>query len=90
MPAQIAADRVEHITFEDIDIVSSLNGGIRVSDMPGDVTIRKVRWVVPMMFRVDYRFRDHGARWRDGHHWWLQRRHLLQSGGGQRSARGQR
>jgi hypothetical protein len=41
--AQIAADRVEHITFEDIDIVSSLNGGIRVSDMPGDVTIRKVR-----------------------------------------------
>ncbi|MGB1129715.1 MAG: right-handed parallel beta-helix repeat-containing protein, partial [Haloferula sp.] len=41
--AQIAADRVEHMTIEDIDIFGSLNGGIRVSDMPGDVTIRKVR-----------------------------------------------
>ena len=38
--AQIAADRVEDITFEDIDIVGSLNGGIRVSDMLGDVTLR--------------------------------------------------
>ena len=34
--------RVENITFEDIDIFGSLNGGIRVSDMPGDVTIRNV------------------------------------------------
>jgi hypothetical protein len=41
--AQIAADRVENITFEDIDIVGSLNGGIRVSDMLGDVTLRDVR-----------------------------------------------
>ncbi|MCP4785328.1 MAG: hypothetical protein GY903_04855 [Fuerstiella sp.] len=41
--AQIAADRVENITFEDIDIFGSLNGGIRVSDMPGDVTLRDVR-----------------------------------------------
>jgi len=41
--AQIAADRVENITFEDIDILGSLNGGIRVSDMPGDVTLRDVR-----------------------------------------------
>ena len=40
---QIAADRVENITFEDIDIFSSLNGGIRVSDMPGDVTLKDVR-----------------------------------------------
>ncbi len=40
--AQIAAVRVENITFEDIDIFGSLNGGIRVSDMPGDVTIRNV------------------------------------------------
>ncbi len=36
---QIAADRVENITFEDINIFGSLNGGIRVSDMPGDVRI---------------------------------------------------
>jgi hypothetical protein len=41
--AQIAADRVKDITFEDIDIVGSLNGGIRVSDMFGDVTLRDVR-----------------------------------------------
>jgi len=41
--AQIAADRVENITFEHIDIVGSLNGGIRVSDMLGDVTLRHVR-----------------------------------------------
>jgi len=40
--AQIAADRVENITFEDINIHGSLNGGIRASDMPGDVTLRKV------------------------------------------------
>ena len=40
--AQIAADRVENITFEDIDIVGSLNGGIRVSDMLGDVSLRDV------------------------------------------------
>jgi hypothetical protein len=40
---QIAADRVENITFEEIDIFGSINGGIRVSDMPGDVTLRKVR-----------------------------------------------
>lgn len=39
---QIAADRVENITFEDIHIFGSLNGGIRVSDMPGDVTLRNV------------------------------------------------
>lgn len=41
--AQIAAERVENMTIENIDIFGSLNGGIRVSDMPGDVTIRKVR-----------------------------------------------
>ncbi len=41
--AQIAADRVENISFEDIDIFGSLNGGIRVSDMHGDVTLRDVR-----------------------------------------------
>jgi hypothetical protein len=41
--AQIAADRVENITFEDIDIFGSLNGGIRVSDMLEDVTLRDVR-----------------------------------------------
>ncbi len=40
--AQIAADRVENITFEDISIYGSLNGGIRVSDMPGDVILRNV------------------------------------------------
>jgi len=43
--AQIAANRVENITFEDIDIFGSLNGGIRVSDMHGDVTLRDVRVV---------------------------------------------
>ncbi len=43
--AQIAADRVENITFEDINIHGSLNGGIRVSDMPGDVTLRRVNIV---------------------------------------------
>ena len=41
--AQIAADRVENIAFEDIDMFGSINGGIRVSDMPGDVTLRDVR-----------------------------------------------
>lgn len=40
--AQIAADRVENITFENINIYGSLNGGIRVSDMPGDVTLRNI------------------------------------------------
>lgn len=40
--AQIAADRVENITLENIDIYSSLNGGIRVSDMHGDVIVRNV------------------------------------------------
>jgi hypothetical protein len=40
--AQIAADRVANITFENINIYGSLNGGIRVSDMPGDVTLRNV------------------------------------------------
>ena len=39
---QFAADRVENITFEDINIFGSLNGGIRVSDMPGGVTLRNV------------------------------------------------
>jgi len=43
--AQIAADRVDNITFENINIYGSLNGGIRVSDMPGDVTLRKVNIV---------------------------------------------
>lgn len=41
--AQIAAVRVENIAFEDIGIFGSINGGIRVSDMPGDVTLRNVR-----------------------------------------------
>ncbi len=41
--AQIAASRVGDITFEKLDFVSSLNGGIRVSDMHGDVTLREVR-----------------------------------------------
>jgi hypothetical protein len=41
--AQIAADRVENITFSDIDIFGSLNGGIRTSDLPGDLTLRDVR-----------------------------------------------
>jgi hypothetical protein len=41
--AQIAANRVENITFKKLDIFGSLNGGIRVSDMPGDVTLRQVR-----------------------------------------------
>jgi len=40
--AQIAADRVDNITLENIDIYSSLNGGIRVSDMHGDVIVRSV------------------------------------------------
>lgn len=40
--AQIAADRVENIVFENINIYGSLNGGIRVSDMYGDVIIRNV------------------------------------------------
>jgi hypothetical protein len=42
---QIAANRVGNITFEDLNIFSSLNGGIRVSDMFGDVALRKVRLV---------------------------------------------
>jgi hypothetical protein len=41
--AQIAANRVDNITFEKIDFHGSLNGGIRVSDMHGDVTLREVR-----------------------------------------------
>jgi hypothetical protein len=43
--AQIAADRVTNMHFEDINIHGSLNGGIRVSDMPGDVTLRNVNIV---------------------------------------------
>ena len=43
--AQIAAYIVDNITFENINIYGSLNGGIRVSDMPGDVTLRKVNIV---------------------------------------------
>jgi hypothetical protein len=43
--AQIAADRVGNITFEKLDFFGSLNGGIRVSDMDGDVTLRGVRIV---------------------------------------------
>ena len=39
---QIEADRVENMTFENINIYGSINGGIRVSDMPGDVTVRNV------------------------------------------------
>ena len=41
--AQISANRVENITFEKLDFFESLNGGIRVSDMLGDVTVREVR-----------------------------------------------
>jgi len=41
--AQIAANRVGNITFEKLDFFGSLNGGIRVSDMHGDVTVREVR-----------------------------------------------
>jgi hypothetical protein len=41
--AQIAAERVDHITFEKLDFFGSMNGGIRVSDMPGDVTLRSLR-----------------------------------------------
>lgn len=41
--AQIAANRVENITFEKLAFFGSMNGGIRVSDMPGDVTLREVR-----------------------------------------------
>jgi hypothetical protein len=40
---QIAANRVGNITFEKLDFFGSLNGGIRVSDMHGDVTLREVR-----------------------------------------------
>jgi hypothetical protein len=42
---QIAADHVENITFEKLDFLGSLNGGIRVSDMHGDVTLRQVRMI---------------------------------------------
>ena len=42
---QIAAERVENITFEKLDFFGSLNGGIRVSDMLGDVTLREVRMI---------------------------------------------
>jgi hypothetical protein len=42
---QIAADHVENITFEKLDFFGSLNGGIRVSDMHGDVTVRQVRMI---------------------------------------------
>lgn len=41
--AQIAANRVGNITFEKLDFFGSLNGGIRVSDMHGDVLLRQVR-----------------------------------------------
>lgn len=41
--AQIAANRVGNITFEKLDFFGSLNGGIRVSDMHGDVTLRGMR-----------------------------------------------
>jgi hypothetical protein len=41
--AQIAANRVGSITFDKLDFHGSLNGGIRVSDMQGDVTLRGVR-----------------------------------------------
>ena len=40
---QIAANRVGNITFENLDFFGSVNGGIRVSDMQGDVTLRQVR-----------------------------------------------
>jgi hypothetical protein len=33
------------------------------------IRVERVRWVVPMMLRADYRFRDHHARWCEGHHW---------------------
>lgn len=42
---QIAANRVGNITFEKLDFIGSLNGGIRVSDMHGDVTLREVRLI---------------------------------------------
>lgn len=41
--AQISANRVGNITFEKLDFLGSLNGGIRVSDMHGDVSLRQVR-----------------------------------------------
>jgi hypothetical protein len=41
--AQIAAYRVNSITVEDVAIHGSLNGGICLTDMPGDVTIRQVK-----------------------------------------------
>lgn len=44
--AQIAADRVENMTIENVTIFGSINGGIRVSDIPGDVTLRGVR-IIP-------------------------------------------
>lgn len=31
--------------------------------------VEKVAWVIPVMFRARYRFRDRHAQWRDGHHW---------------------
>ena len=40
---QISANRVDNITFEKLDFLGSLNGGIRVSDMHGNVTLREVR-----------------------------------------------
>jgi len=43
--AQIAALRVNNFTLEAVNIYGSLNGGIRVSDMPGDVTLRRVNVV---------------------------------------------
>ena len=33
------------------------------------IRVERVRWVVPVMLRADYRFRDHHARWCEGHHW---------------------
>jgi hypothetical protein len=36
---------VGNITFDKLDFVGSLNGGIRVSDMHGDVTLRHLRMI---------------------------------------------
>ena len=43
--AQIAALRVDNFALEAVNVYGSLNGGIRVSDMPGDVTLRSVNVV---------------------------------------------
>ena len=36
-------------------------------------SVERVAWVIPVMLRARYRFRDRSARWRDGHHWVLAR-----------------